>query len=570
MKENNQNKANNITLNNIDSCNITLNITGNLELKIRALAHVFPRNEWSGVLFYKINKEKSNKKDFTNMVYDAIDLYPLDSGSGTYTKFEIDNMDLPMYMVDNGYDDDDDIFMGLIHSHPTFSTNASGTDFNTIKNECTERGVFLSLIVNNEGTYSAYMSRMVKKDIKMECVKECMDFGGNIIKQNISKSEIMNQVECYKIKVNRFYGLEDFISEANKLKSKYEKSIASKPVLSVGNLFGDDMRTIGASMDLFNKREGYFDIIKECDITYSDSLKLFISDFIKNCSKFKDEPEFLTEVFSKMNSKNPNLNNIIKSVSDKITKTSCSFDFTIFIILSIMVIRIHENKFGPTLDSLLNLINKNHEKIDCELIYKLAYRANEYILSVDIIKEYENIKTDYKNLAIYDFIINACECDSYRNKYEVLSDAKKYLKGIDDLNQFICDREFTSLISICRWHSDKTMMELLYKKLPLIILCIDDDCNISDIGLNKTYTLFNTVFCMDNNIEQSFVDMNIVKSVISGNYKENTDKTIDTTEDLFECNSAIMGDVIKIYNDINESSEEIDNQAIYSISELIL
>lgn len=576
----NELRMNNVTMNKIDSGNISLNICGNLELKIRALASVFPKNEWSGILFYKINKEKSNKKSFENMVYDAIDVFPLDAGTSAYTNFEIDNIDLPIFMVNNGYDDDDDIFMGLIHSHPTFSTNASGTDYNTITKECCERGVFLSLIVNNEGTYSAYMSRLVKKNIKMECIKECTGFGGKIIKQNINKNEVMNQVECFTMKINRFYGLEDFIKDAKKLTPKQPEIKNSINSLGMGSLFGDDMRSIGASRDISTTRKRYeapeeieFDAIKICGIEYSESLDDFVHDFIANNTKYENEKAFISDVFSRI-SNNTDFDNLIKSISPKITKTSCGFDFTVFLLLSIIVIRIKNKSFGPAADMLLSLINRNKSKYDCDFISEMYERATSYNLIKSIIKEYEDIKEDYKNLSIYNYILYVENGESFRCKNDVYESAIRFIDDMNDLNYTLSVEEFISLIVIAKWYKDKSMMNHLYKSLPIILMSIDENTDIDDIGINKTYMLFNAVYCMDNrNIEQSFVDMNIVNDCILNNFDFGNDsksnENIEGTDDIFELNSKIMAKMIMIYKKINCNSEEIDNKAVYNMYNIL-
>lgn len=575
----NELRMNNVTMNKIDSGNISLNICGNLELKIRALASVFPKNEWSGILFYKINKEES-KKGFENMVYDAIDVFPLDAGTSAYTNFEIDNIDLPIFMVNNGYDDDDDIFMGLIHSHPTFSTNASGTDYNTITKECCERGVFLSLIVNNEGTYSAYISRLVKKNIKMECVKECTGFSGEITKQNINKNKVMNQVECFTMKINRFYGLEDFIKEAKKLIPKQPEIKNSTNSFEMGSLFGDDMRSIGASRGISTIRKRNevpekieFDAIRMCGIEYSESLNDFVHDFIVNNTKYESEKAFMSDVFSRI-SNNTDFDNLIKSISPEITKTSCGFDFTVFLLLSIIVIRIKNKSFGPAADMLLSLINKNKSKYDCDFIGEMYERATSYNLIKSIIKEYEDIKEDYKNLSIYNYILYVENGESFRCKDDVYESAIRFIDDMNDLNYTLSVEEFISLVAIAKWYKDKSMINHLYKVLPIILMSIDEDADIDDIGINKTYTLFNTVYCMDNRgIKQSFVDMNIVDDCILNNFDfdndDNPNKNIEGADDIFELNSKIMAKIIMIYKEIDCNSEEIDNQAIYNMYNIL-
>ena len=214
------------------SSKVKIKISDNLENKIRILASEFPRNEWSGVLFYEA---EDKNEPFEKRTYIAIDALPMNIGYETYTKFCSDDMRIPQFIVENGYDDDD-IFMGLIHSHPTFGTNASATDFNTIKSECFERGVFMSLIVNNEGTYSAYMSRKIMKTLDIKCKKVLSDFNGENRTENSSISnKVLCVIECFDVKVEKedkkYPGYEDFITD---IKELYKKSDLIRPSAYTG------------------------------------------------------------------------------------------------------------------------------------------------------------------------------------------------------------------------------------------------------------------------------------------------------------------------------------------------
>lgn len=216
----------------ITSSKVKIKISDNLENKIRILASEFPRNEWSGILFYKA---KDKNKPFEKRTYIAIDALPMNIGYETYTKFCSDDMRIPQFIVENGYDDDD-IFMGLIHSHPTFGTSASATDFNTIKSECFERGVFMSLIVNNEGTYSAYMSRKVVKTLDVKCKKVFSDFNGdNRIENSSISDKVVCVIECFDVKVEKegkkYPGYEDFVTD---IKELYKKSDLIRPAAYTG------------------------------------------------------------------------------------------------------------------------------------------------------------------------------------------------------------------------------------------------------------------------------------------------------------------------------------------------
>ena len=58
-----------------------------------------------------------------------------------------------------------DCQMGLIHSHNNMSTFFSGTDIRTLEEEGLDRNHFVSLIVNNQGSYTAAITRKLIKNI---------------------------------------------------------------------------------------------------------------------------------------------------------------------------------------------------------------------------------------------------------------------------------------------------------------------------------------------------------------------------------------------------------------------
>ena len=128
-------------------------VSESLEKKIRHLCQSISTIEWSGVLFYK--KEGEFQDD--TLVITAVDLVLLDIGTSTYTEFDM-SPEVISYQVDN---DLLDCEIGLIHSHNTMKTFFSGTDINTLREYGSQMNHFVSLIVNNEGIYSAAITRKV-------------------------------------------------------------------------------------------------------------------------------------------------------------------------------------------------------------------------------------------------------------------------------------------------------------------------------------------------------------------------------------------------------------------------
>lgn len=121
--------------------------------KIDFICSQLPTREWSGTLFY--NHEGSVKEG--NLVILVKDFLLQDVGTGGATEFE-PSADVPSYMLEKDLLDCD---LGLIHSHNNMATFFSGTDIATLKSEAMDHNHFVSLIVNNAGTYTAAITTVV-------------------------------------------------------------------------------------------------------------------------------------------------------------------------------------------------------------------------------------------------------------------------------------------------------------------------------------------------------------------------------------------------------------------------
>jgi hypothetical protein len=88
----------------------------------------------------------------------------MDLGTSTYTDFKIDET-VAGYIAENI-----DLFgcdMNLIHSHNQMACWFSGTDISTLRSEGNDQNCFVSLIVNNAGTYCAAITRKVQTKLKV-------------------------------------------------------------------------------------------------------------------------------------------------------------------------------------------------------------------------------------------------------------------------------------------------------------------------------------------------------------------------------------------------------------------
>lgn len=129
-------------------------IPADVENKIRYLCNKISQVEWSGTLFYTY----SGSFEEGTLEIKCVDIFPMDIGSQTYTEFDM-SPDVVAYMTD--HPELLNCQMGLIHSHNNMATFFSGTDTATLREEGNDRNHFVSLIVNNAGTYTAAITRKI-------------------------------------------------------------------------------------------------------------------------------------------------------------------------------------------------------------------------------------------------------------------------------------------------------------------------------------------------------------------------------------------------------------------------
>lgn len=126
-----------------------------VERKIRFLCTKVWDVEWSGTLFYK---PEGNFED-GSLVIRCTDIFVMDIGNATYTEFDM-SPEVIAYMAENP--ELLDCQAGLIHSHNHMTAFFSTTDLNTLREEGRDRNHFVSLIVNNAGTYTAAITRKIR------------------------------------------------------------------------------------------------------------------------------------------------------------------------------------------------------------------------------------------------------------------------------------------------------------------------------------------------------------------------------------------------------------------------
>lgn len=132
----------------------------------------------------------------------------MDLGNATFTEFKMSE-DVAAYMSENIELFDCDL--QLIHSHHQMSTQPSGTDLNTLKEEGNERNCFVSLIVNNAGKYYAAITRKVqtKSEVTIKKLGTSYEFFGEGSKElehdNTETTKVVEKevIEYFDLEVER-------------------------------------------------------------------------------------------------------------------------------------------------------------------------------------------------------------------------------------------------------------------------------------------------------------------------------------------------------------------------------
>lgn len=203
-----------------------------VEKKIRHLCNRISQVEWSGTLFYTY----SGSYEEGTLEIKCVDIFPMDIGSHTYTEFNM-SPDVIAYMTN--HPELLDCQMGLIHSHNNMATFFSGTDTDTLREEGRDRNHFVSLIVNNTGTYTAAITRKLTIKKVVEYTYTYKSFNDNeLIGKGTSEEEEevieYNMLDIVKEgqEYNSFLELDDRLKEIKESKEKKSLENKTKPVSS--------------------------------------------------------------------------------------------------------------------------------------------------------------------------------------------------------------------------------------------------------------------------------------------------------------------------------------------------
>lgn len=204
--------------------NYKLIIPAEVERKIRFACQKVWSTEWSGTLFFTHEGSFENN----DLVIRCVDIYIMDIGTQAYTEFDM-NPDVIAYMCENP--ELLDCQMGLIHSHNNMSTFFSGTDTVTLREEGIDRNNFVSLIVNNAGTYTAAITRRIKsKQVKESVSYEFFGDGEkHDTKEYVSSAD---EIEWFYLKIEKEgenYSFPDMAARLEEIKqAKAERAEKAK------------------------------------------------------------------------------------------------------------------------------------------------------------------------------------------------------------------------------------------------------------------------------------------------------------------------------------------------------
>lgn len=201
-----------------------------VEDKIRHLCRCVPNVEWSGTLFFT----SKGSMETNDLEITCRDIFVMDIGSAGYTEFDM-SPEVIGYMTDNP--ELLDMQMGLIHSHNNMATFFSGTDTGTLKEEGRDRNHFVSLIVNNAGTYTAAITRKVKASKTVHEIYSYGTFNDETVsstKEYIDEEEVIEYFMLDIIKENEdntFKELDARLEFIRKRKSEISSKSQEKPIL---------------------------------------------------------------------------------------------------------------------------------------------------------------------------------------------------------------------------------------------------------------------------------------------------------------------------------------------------
>lgn len=206
-------------------------IPDEVEKKIRFLCKNIWDVEWSGVLFYKVSGSFEDK----SLIITCVDIFQMDEGTGGYTEYNM-SPDVVSYMCDHPELLEEGIYQGLIHSHNRMATFFSGTDTGTLSAEGNDMNHFVSLIVNNEGKYTAAVTRRFKAKQTIAEDYSYPTWGGTEIKGQANYPSEEEYIEYFFLDIDK--ATNSFEDEMFSRIKEIRESKKTRPQTQRSNLSG--------------------------------------------------------------------------------------------------------------------------------------------------------------------------------------------------------------------------------------------------------------------------------------------------------------------------------------------
>lgn len=212
-------------------------IPAKVEKMIRTLCSQISTVEWSGVLFFTYE----GSFETNDLTITCQDICLMDIGNSSYTEF-IESPDIINYQIEH---DLLDCKTALIHSHNNMPTFFSGTDLSTLQDEGASMNNFVSLIVNNEGTYKAAITRQVtiERTGTEKCYYKYFGEESEISTSNVPYSTISKEIQYFYLDIIKEEVEEDELySRIKELKSQnsYANTISMGKSSGMNSLFTQD------------------------------------------------------------------------------------------------------------------------------------------------------------------------------------------------------------------------------------------------------------------------------------------------------------------------------------------
>lgn len=164
-------------------------ISNNIKNQIDYYHKQIQGKEWSGILFFK--QIKGNIENLKDLEFLATNVYLMDIGSETFTKYNMDKEIVKAY--DFIGDTNLESLTGMIHSHHNMQAFFSGTDIQELKDNASNYFFYISLIVNTSDKYVCKIVIPTKTNIKSEYL--IRDNTGNI-KKVFKTNETNELLDC--------------------------------------------------------------------------------------------------------------------------------------------------------------------------------------------------------------------------------------------------------------------------------------------------------------------------------------------------------------------------------------